>query len=89
MKFGRVLLILGTVMHSFPTSFQLISQRIHSHFHIHLLFDCFFFAAAALAVTVIAKDEEPEKLGTVIGIDLGTFVPSSGVCIHLITPPSF
>jgi len=38
----------------------------------------FRFAAAALAVAVLAKDEEPEKLGTVIGIDLGTFfVPNT------------
>ena len=29
------------------------------------------FAAAALAVNVFSKDETTEKLGTVIGIDLG------------------
>jgi hypothetical protein len=39
---------------------------------LHLSFP-FLFAAAVLAVSVLAKDEEPEKLGTVIGIDLGKF----------------
>ena len=29
-------------------------------------------AVAALAVNVLSKEEETEKLGTVIGIDLGT-----------------
>jgi hypothetical protein len=37
------------------------------------MFSCLFFAAAVLAVSVLAKDDEPEKLGTVIGIDLGKF----------------
>ena len=33
---------------------------------------CIFNSAAvAFTVAVLAKDEEPEKLGTVIGIDLG------------------